>query len=90
MVLGPGSAGSQLTVSICRYFDYFGAKANPDGKRTGYYRIAHLFAVTEADELTLQPACRDLNVNKFLALALVCEADVLISSDNDLLALNPW
>jgi acid phosphatase type 7 len=21
------------------YFDYFGAKANPDGKRTGYYRI---------------------------------------------------
>ena len=93
MVLGPGSAGSQLTVSICRYFDYFdyfGAKANPDGKRTGYYRIAHLFAVTEADELTLQPACRDPNVNKLLALALVCEAGALIRSDNYLLALNPW
>jgi uncharacterized protein len=51
---------------------------------------AHLFAVTDAEELALKPACRDPNDNKFLALALVCEADAIISSDNDLLALNPW
>ena len=51
---------------------------------------AHLFAVREADELTVQPACRDPKDNKFLTLALACEADAIISSDNDLLALNPW
>ena len=50
----------------------------------------HLFDVQEADELSVQPACRDPKDNKFLALALVCEADAIISSDKDLLALNPW
>jgi uncharacterized protein len=51
---------------------------------------AHLFAVLEADELTVQPACRDPKDNQFLTLALACEADAIISSDNDLLALDPW
>ena len=50
----------------------------------------HLFGVLEADERSVQPPCRDPKDNKFLALALVCEADAIISSDNDLLALNPW
>ena len=53
-------------------------------------QYAHLFAVTDADELNVQPACRDPKDNKFLALALVCEADAIISSDHDLLALHPW
>lgn len=50
----------------------------------------HLFGVQEADELSVQPACRDPKDNKFLALARVFEADATISSDNDLLVLNPW
>jgi len=50
----------------------------------------HLFAVQEADEPSVQPACRDPKDNKFLPLALVCEADAIISSDNDLWALNRW
>ena len=50
----------------------------------------HLFDVQEADELNVQPACRDQKDNKFLALALVCEAGATISSDKDLLAMNPW
>ena len=53
-------------------------------------RHAHLFAVPHADELAVQPACRDPKDNKFLALAQVCEADAIISSDHDLLALHPW
>jgi putative PIN family toxin of toxin-antitoxin system len=48
------------------------------------------FAVTAADEAALQPACRDTADNEFLALAQVCQADVLVSSDDDLLVLNPW
>jgi acid phosphatase type 7 len=43
------------------YFDYFGAKANPDGKRTGYYRIDQngwtvfaLSSVTDASAASVQ------------------------------------
>lgn len=50
----------------------------------------HFFAVTQADEDALQPPCRDALDNKFLALAQVCQADLLVSSDEDLLVLNPW
>ena len=48
------------------------------------------FAVTPADEAALQPPCRDAGDNKSLALVQVCQADVLVSSDDDLLVLNPW
>ena len=34
--------------------------------------------------------CRDPQDDKFLALALACSADVLVSSDNDLLTLTPY
>jgi putative PIN family toxin of toxin-antitoxin system len=50
----------------------------------------HFFAVTPADEAALQPPCRDAADNKFLALVQVCQADLLVSSDDDLLVLNPW
>ncbi len=53
-------------------------------------RRASLFMVFEADELNVNPPCRDPKDNKFLALMQACDADVLISSDDDLLALNPW
>jgi putative PIN family toxin of toxin-antitoxin system len=49
-----------------------------------------LFAVPEADRLSVKPACRDPKDNLFLALAVACEADVLISGDEDLLVLDPW
>ncbi len=50
----------------------------------------HFFAVTPADEAVLHPACRDPKDDKFLALMQVCQADALVSSDGDLLVLNPW
>lgn len=50
----------------------------------------HFFAVTPADEAALQPPCRDATDNKFLALVQVCQANVLVSSDDDLLVLDPW
>lgn len=34
--------------------------------------------------------CRDPSDNKFLALAIACQAEHLISSDEDLLTLNPY
>jgi uncharacterized protein len=53
-------------------------------------RHVHLFSVRDGGLETLEPACRDPEDNKFLALALVAEADLLVSSDEDLLVMNPW
>lgn len=49
-----------------------------------------LFAVSAADESKVVPPCRDPKDNQFLALALACEADALVSTDADLLVLHPW
>ena len=34
--------------------------------------------------------CRDADDNKYLELALAAGATMLVTSDNDLLALRPW
>lgn len=53
-------------------------------------RHVHLFAVSQADEAAVLPACRDPKCNKFLALARACSAHVLVSNDADLQVLSPW
>ena len=42
------------------------------------------------DPVDASPPCRDPRDNKFLALALIANADAIISSDQDLLTLHPW
>jgi uncharacterized protein len=49
-----------------------------------------MFAVTAEDEANIAPRCRDRNDDILLALAKVAKVDVLVASDNDLLALHPW
>ncbi|MGH8191549.1 MAG: putative toxin-antitoxin system toxin component, PIN family [Rhodanobacteraceae bacterium] len=49
-----------------------------------------LFGVPDTEEAAVDPPCRDPRDNKFLALARACGAEVLVSSDADLLALHPW
>jgi putative PIN family toxin of toxin-antitoxin system len=51
---------------------------------------AHLFSTPHVLAVVEQPFSRDPDDNKFLALALAAEADVLVSSDQDLLVLHPW
>jgi uncharacterized protein len=53
-------------------------------------RNVHLFAVENSGPMAIEPSCRDSSDNQFLALALVAEAGVLVSSDEDLLVLHPW
>jgi putative PIN family toxin of toxin-antitoxin system len=53
-------------------------------------RNIHLFAVQNADLMAVDPPCRDPRDNQFLALALAAEADIVVSSDEDLLVLHPW
>lgn len=49
-----------------------------------------VFDVSEAEMVRVNPPCRDPKDTEFLALVLGCEADALVSSDADLLDLNPW
>ncbi|HEU0195715.1 MAG TPA: putative toxin-antitoxin system toxin component, PIN family [Nevskiaceae bacterium] len=53
-------------------------------------RCTRLFAVPAASEKNLPRPCRDPRDNKFLALALVCKAGVIVSSDGDLTSLTPY
>ena len=55
-------------------------------------RHAHLFSIQDQDiDLkAVDPPCRDPKDDKFLVLAFVAEAEVIISSDEDLLVLHPW
>ena len=50
-------------------------------------RSSSLFVVSGAH---ISPPCRDAKDNQFLALLEACDADGLISSDADLLVLDPW
>ena len=51
---------------------------------------AHHVEATAADEALLQPPCRDPKDNKFLALAQTVAADIVVSSNEDMLTLHPW
>jgi uncharacterized protein len=46
--------------------------------------------IDTASEAASLGACRDPKDDKFLALAVACEAMTLISSDADLLSLQRW
>ena len=63
-------------------------------ERLAFYELyrthARLRPLTEIEERALGKVCRDKNDQKFLALALSCGANTLISSDADLLILQPW
>ncbi len=48
------------------------------------------FSVDGAEGASLEPSCRDKNDNYVLVLALASQADIIVSSDHDLLVLNPW
>ena len=66
----------------------------PDELRQQFVQLvekhARLFVVRDEECFATHPACRDPKDNKFLALAYDCEADAIVSSDEDLLVLHPW
>lgn len=51
---------------------------------------ALLWQVDPKSEQLADGVCRDAKDAKFLALAIACQAAVLVSSDADLLVLHPW
>jgi len=51
---------------------------------------SRLWEVDATSEQAAAGACRDPKDNKFLALALACQAAAIVSSDADLLTLGIW
>lgn len=54
-----------------------------------------ILGLLSAASLSVSPTqrisdCRDAKDNKYLELALAAAAEVIVSSDDDLLALDPW
>ena len=66
-------------------FDRYRAAADRAEFVRRYADVVQMVAVTETVN-----DCRDSKDNKFLALALAAKASAIISSDDDLLALNPY
>lgn len=53
--------------------------------------LAHYLGIVERLEPTVTVMdCRDPKDNKFLSLALSAKAELIVSSDDDLLVLNPY
>ena len=61
----------------------------PLPERTRFFQ-QYAMRATVVEPLLAVNDCRDPKDNKFLELALHVSADVLVSSDADLLSLNPW
>ncbi len=51
---------------------------------------SQMFTLTKSILSEVKGSCRDPNDDHILALALVAQADMIVSSDQDLLVLNPW
>jgi uncharacterized protein len=66
----------------------------PDDLRRQFVEMmenhVRLFVVRDEEFCAGLPACHDPKDNQFLALAFECEANAIVSSDDDLLVLDPW
>jgi putative PIN family toxin of toxin-antitoxin system len=51
---------------------------------------SQVFTPTDSILNEVKGQCRDANDDFILALALAAQADIIVSSDHDLLALHPW
>jgi putative PIN family toxin of toxin-antitoxin system len=53
--------------------------------------LENLIETVEFIEVTeLVNECRDPKDNKYLELAITCQAECIVTGDDDLLVLNPW
>jgi putative PIN family toxin of toxin-antitoxin system len=71
-------------------FDPYLDKETRAGFVASLRQNVQIFAIGAGETAVAGLDCRDPKDNKFLALALAAEADLIISSDHDLLVLNPW
>lgn len=65
------------------------AAAIPRRRRERFLRILREAAIWFEPVIRVAD-CRDAKDNKYLELALAAGADIIVSSDDDLLVLDPW
>jgi putative PIN family toxin of toxin-antitoxin system len=65
------------------------ARAIPLARRDGFLKILRDAAIW-FDPAVRVTDCRDPKDNKYLELALAAGAEIIVSSDDDLLVLHPW
>ena len=65
------------------------ARAIPRARRAGFLRILRDGAIW-FEPVVRVTDCRDPKDDKYLELALAAGAETIVSSDDDLLVLNPW
>ncbi len=68
----------------------YGSRAAFDALMDSLRRKTTLFPLSASDLADIHPSCRDAKDNHILALASVAKAAVIVTSDQDLLILNPW
>ena len=88
-------ASEELIVELAEvlsrsYFDRRLTQAERDKFLEVIRNNVEICPVSEAFAAALDPPCRDADDNFILALALACQADAIVSSDQDLLVLSPW
>jgi putative PIN family toxin of toxin-antitoxin system len=82
---------AELEEVICR--DKFDSYLNLSARHefVAMYRDrVRQFQVSKEQEAALSQPCRDPRENKFLALVIACTAIILVTSDQDLLTMNPY
>ncbi len=71
-------------------FDAYASTAERATFFAGYKQETTLLRPDAQSEQLAESACRDPKDCKFLALAMACNAGVLVSSDDDLLSIKNW
>ena len=71
-------------------FDAYAAPTERAAFFAKYNQETTLLIPDALSEQTADGACRDPKDCKFMALAMACDAGMLVSSDDDLLSLKKW
>jgi hypothetical protein len=73
-------------VKLSRYID----TVTRDQFLSNYRTSVEWVEISPSQLTDVDPSCRDPKDNVFLALAHVGAADLIVSSDHDLLVMHPW
>ncbi|MFN5348728.1 MAG: putative toxin-antitoxin system toxin component, PIN family [Polaromonas sp.] len=90
LFVSPATLDELQAVLIRPKFDAYASPTERAAFFARYKQETTLLTPDAQSDQMAQDACRDPKDCKFLALAMACNAGVLVSSDEDLLTLKQW
>ena len=72
------------------YFERYLSQMDRDNFLTLIRNNLEMYSAEVIAQSSIDPPCRDPNDHFILALALAAKANAIVSSDQDLLIMNPW